>query len=143
MNKEVNKKVAKEILKGLKWTFLVNFIVLVVFGVLLVFIMEEYLRWFGIPFVTPAGYGLLFGAALLGYACTSFMAWQQTEWEKVKIVVLMLIAWHMLGVFIFFLVGNFLLVTYLYIIAGKNNELDLSHFFFWIPRSIQLFLYKA
>jgi hypothetical protein len=101
-NKEVIRKVAKEILKGLKWTFLLNFIVFVIFGVLLFFLMEEYLAWFSLPFVLPAGYGLLFGAALLGYASASFIAWQQTEWEKVKIVVLMEIVWHMLGVYIFF-----------------------------------------
>jgi len=100
-NKEVNTKMAKEILKGLKWTFLLNFIVFVVFGTLLFFLDEQYMAWFSIPYLPPTGYGILFGAALLGYASASFMAWQQTEWEKVKIVVLMEIVWHMFGVFVF------------------------------------------
>ncbi|MFX1417538.1 MAG: hypothetical protein ACFE9N_01315 [Promethearchaeota archaeon] len=93
---------AKEILKGLKWTFLVNFIVFVVFGALLFFLVEDYMAWFSIPFLAPIGYGGLFGGALLGYGSASFIAWQQTEWEKVKIVVIMQIVWHMVGVYTFF-----------------------------------------
>jgi hypothetical protein len=93
---------AKEILKGLKWTFLVNFIVFAVFGVLLFFLVEDYMEWFSIPFLAPIGYGGLFGGALLGFASASFIAWQHTEWEKVKIVVIMQIVWHMVGVYTFF-----------------------------------------
>jgi hypothetical protein len=90
----------KEILKGLKWTFFMNFIVFVVFGALILFLVEEFMAWFNLPYLV-IGYGALFGGALLGYASASFIAWQQTEWEKVKIVVLMQIVWHMLGVFVF------------------------------------------
>ena len=92
----------KEISKGLKWTFFINFIVSLVFGVLLFFLVETYLDWFGIPFQALFVFGGLFGGALLGYASASFIAWQQTEWEKVKIVVIMNIVWDMLGAFIFF-----------------------------------------
>ncbi|MFX0141406.1 MAG: hypothetical protein ACFFDN_47650 [Candidatus Hodarchaeota archaeon] len=93
----------KEISKGLKWIFLINFIYSLVFGVLLFFMVEIYLGWFGIPFQSPffLSFGGLFGGILLGYASASFMAWKQTEWEKVKIVVIMNIIWNMLGAFIF------------------------------------------
>ena len=92
-----------EISKGLKRTFLINFIVSLVFGILLFFMVDIYLGWFGVTFNVPFFFmGGLFGGALLGYACASFLAWQQTEWEKVKIVVIMEIVWHMLGVYIFF-----------------------------------------
>ncbi|MFX0001594.1 MAG: hypothetical protein ACFE9Q_09720 [Candidatus Hodarchaeota archaeon] len=92
-----------EISKGLKRTFLINFIVSLVFGILLFFMVDIYLDWFGVHFNVPFSFmGGLFGGALLGYACASFIAWQQTEWDKVKIVVIMEIVWHILGVYIFF-----------------------------------------
>jgi hypothetical protein len=37
------------------------------------------------------------GAALLGFAASSFLAYRQTIWEKVKIVVQMEIVWCILG----------------------------------------------
>ncbi|UCC20155.1 MAG: hypothetical protein JSV62_02405 [Promethearchaeota archaeon] len=79
---------AKKILKGLKWTFFLNFIVFVIVGAILFFLVEDFTDWFG--------------KALLGFASASFIAWQQTEWEKVKILVIMQIVWHMLGVYTFF-----------------------------------------
>ena len=79
---------AKKILKGLKWTFFLNFIVFVVVGAILFFLVEDFIDWFG--------------KALLGYAGGSFIAWQQTEWEKVKLIVIIQIVWHMLGVYTFF-----------------------------------------
>ncbi|MFW9951211.1 MAG: hypothetical protein ACFFKA_13915 [Candidatus Thorarchaeota archaeon] len=92
----------KEISKGLKWTFFTNYIVSLVFGVLLFFLVETYLGWFGIPFTAPFVFGGLFGGALLGYASASFIAWKQTEWESVKITVIMEVVFNMLGAFIFF-----------------------------------------
>jgi hypothetical protein len=96
----------KKISKGLKWTFLINFIVYVVFGVLLFFLIEEYLRWLGISihpllWFAPFYFGGLFGGVLLAFASASFFAWQQTEWERVKIIVMMNIVWGALGTFIF------------------------------------------
>ena len=92
----------KEISKGLKWTFFINFIVSLVLGVLLFLLVEIYLEWFGITFRAPFFFGGLFGGILLGYASASFIAWQQTEWEKVKIVMIMNIVWNLLGAFTFF-----------------------------------------
>ncbi|MFX0001772.1 MAG: hypothetical protein ACFE88_16800 [Candidatus Hermodarchaeota archaeon] len=100
----------KEISKGLKWTFLIYFVVSLIFGVLLFFLVEKYLEWFGIVlFYSPIVeifpnlfYGGLFGGALLAFAIASFFAWREIEWEKVKIVMIMNIVWNMLGAFIFF-----------------------------------------
>lgn len=92
----------KKISKGLKLTFLINFFVSLIFGVLLFFLVEEYMGWFGISFTAPYYFGDLFGGALLGFAIASFMAWKQTEWENVKITVIMEIAWLSLGAYIFF-----------------------------------------
>ena len=96
----------KLISKGLKWTFFINFIVYVVFGVVLFFLMEDYLEWIGIPyfmpvFSSPFYFGPLFGGALLAFASVFFFAWRQKEWENVKIVMLMNIVWNMLGAFVF------------------------------------------
>ena len=92
----------KEISKGLKRTFLINFIVSLVFGVLLFFLPEIYLEYTGISFQTPFLFGGLFGGALLAFACASFLAWRETEWERIKIVMIMHIIWNMLGAFVFF-----------------------------------------
>ena len=94
----------KEISKWLKRTFFINFIVSLVFGVLLFFLIEVYLGWLDIPFQPPFAIGGFFGGALLAFASASFLAWQQTEWEKVKIVVIMNIVWNLLGAYIFFFV---------------------------------------
>jgi hypothetical protein len=98
----VNKKMVNEISKGLKWTFFFNFIVTLVFGVLLFFLIEVYLGWLGIFYQAPFVFGGLFGGALLAFSIASFIAWKETEWEKVKIVVIINIVWNMLGAFIFF-----------------------------------------
>jgi hypothetical protein len=95
----------KKISKGLKWTFFINCIVSLVFGVLLFFLVEVYLGWLGILFQAPFFFGGLFGGALLTFASASFIAWKQTEWENVKIVVIMTIVWNMLGAYIFFWVA--------------------------------------
>jgi len=94
---------ATEISKGLKWTFFINFIVSLVFGVLLFFLVEVYLGWLGIDnFQVPFNIGGFFGGALLAFSSASFIAWKQTEWEKVKILVIMNIVWNMLGAYIFY-----------------------------------------
>ncbi|MFX1419424.1 MAG: hypothetical protein ACFE9N_10935 [Promethearchaeota archaeon] len=92
----------KEISKWLKRTFFINSIVSLVFGVFLFFLVEVYLRWLGKSFQPPFAIGGFFGGALLAFASASFLAWQQTEWEKVKIVVIVNIVWNLLGTYIFF-----------------------------------------
>ncbi len=97
----------KKVSKELKRTFFLNFIVSLVFGVLLFFMPNIYLGWFGIsyppfPPFPPFVFGGLFGGALLAFASASFFAWKETEWEKVKIIMIMHIVWNMFGAFVFF-----------------------------------------
>jgi hypothetical protein len=87
----------KKIKPGLKYTFLAHFIVALVFGLAYLLIPETYGELFGWPVVDPAIYRLL-GAALLGYGTSSILAYRETAWEKVIIVVRMEIVWLALGV---------------------------------------------
>jgi hypothetical protein len=48
------------------------------------------------PIKEPAMYRLI-GAALLGYTASSWWAYKETAWDKVKIVVQMEIVWAILG----------------------------------------------
>jgi hypothetical protein len=48
------------------------------------------------PVTEPPIYRLL-GAAILGFGTSSWLAYKETAWEKVRIVVQMEIAWTILG----------------------------------------------
>jgi hypothetical protein len=48
------------------------------------------------PVQEPAAYRLI-GAAILGFAASSWLAHRETAWERVKIVVLMEMVWTILG----------------------------------------------
>jgi hypothetical protein len=86
----------KQIVSGLKTTFLVHFIVAVIFGLIYLLIPEVWGNMINWPVKDPPVYRLL-GAALLGFAVSSWFAYKETAWEKVKIVVQMEIAWTILG----------------------------------------------
>jgi uncharacterized protein YjeT (DUF2065 family) len=86
----------KQIPSGLKTTFLVHFIVALIFGLIYLLIPEVWgnlIKW---PTQEPAVYRLV-GAAILGFGTSSWLAYKETAWEKVKIVVQMEIVWTILG----------------------------------------------
>jgi uncharacterized protein YjeT (DUF2065 family) len=87
----------KEISHGLKITFLVHFVVAVVFGLVFLLIPEMLLRMMGALIREPSTFRLL-GAALIAFAASSWFAYRETVWQRVKIVVQMEIVWTVLGV---------------------------------------------
>ena len=89
----------KKIKPGLKYTFLAHFIVGLIFGLVYLLIPQTYETMFRWPVPDPLVYRLL-GAALLGFATSSILAYRETAWEKVIIVVRMEIVWLALAVLV-------------------------------------------
>jgi signal transduction histidine kinase len=81
----------------LKITFLVHVIVAGVFGLVFLLIPEMFGGMMGAPIKEPSTFRLL-GAALVAFAASSWFAYRETVWERVKIVVQMEIVWTILGV---------------------------------------------
>jgi len=86
----------KKIKPGLKYTFLAHFIVALLFGLAFLLIPQVYADLFGWSQMDP-DLARLLGAALLGYGTSSILAYRETAWEKVIIVVRMEIVWTALG----------------------------------------------
>ena len=82
--------------QGLKTTFLIHFIVALLFGLGYLLIPTTVGNWYGLDVQEPAIYRLL-GGALLGFAASSWLSYQATDWESVRIVVVMEIVWTVLG----------------------------------------------
>ena len=87
----------KQIPNGLKITFLVHLIVAVIFGVGFLLIPEMLTEMLGARTIEPSTFRLV-GAALLAFGVSSWLAYRQPVWEKVKIVVQLEIVWTILGV---------------------------------------------
>ena len=87
----------KQIPYGLKITFLVHVIVAGIFGLVFLLIPEMFGGMMGAPIKEPSTFRLL-GAALVAFAASSWFAYRETVWERVKIVVQMEIVWTILGV---------------------------------------------
>jgi hypothetical protein len=88
-----------QISQGLKTTFLIHFIIALLFG----------LGFLLIPATLGSMYGLqtqqldisrLLGGALLGYGVSSWLCYRATEWKSVQVVVQMEIFWTILGTLI-------------------------------------------
>ena len=87
----------KQIPKGLKITFLVHFITAGIFGAGFLLIPEMLTEMLGARAMEPSTFRLV-GAAMLAFAASSWLAYRQPVWEKVKIVVQIEIVWTVLGV---------------------------------------------
>ena len=87
----------KQIPKGLKITFLVHFITAGIFGAGFLLIPEMLTEMLGARTMEPSTFRLV-GAAMLAFAASSWLAYRQPAWEKVKIVVQIEIVWTVLGV---------------------------------------------
>ena len=92
---------ATKISKPLKWTFFIHFIVTLFFGVVFTMLVDFYLGIIGWPYFDPITLQL-FGFTFYAFSLSSFIAWKETEWEKVKTIVIMEIAWFMGGVYVMF-----------------------------------------
>lgn len=78
--------------KLLKIGFLVHFFVAVIFGLTFTIAIEYYQTLTGWPFLDPIT-GRVLGAVFLGLAVASLLAWRETKWAHVKIVVQMEVVW--------------------------------------------------
>jgi hypothetical protein len=87
----------KQVPYGLKITFLVHFVVAVVFGVGFLLMPAMLTEMVGARTMEPSTFRLL-GAALLAFGASSWFAYREKLWERVKIVVQMEIVWTILGV---------------------------------------------
>lgn len=85
-----------EIKPNFKYIFLGHFFIAIIFGVLLLL----FPLWFAGIVNWPSEelyFTRLSGAMFLGLGAGSFLAFRETEWERVKIVVLLEIVWLFLG----------------------------------------------
>ena len=85
-----------KISQGLKTTFLIHFIVALLFGLGFLFMPVLVGSWYGLNVQEPDTYRLL-GAVMLGFAVSSWFAYRATDWESVRIVVVMELVWTILG----------------------------------------------
>ena len=85
-----------KISQGLKTTFLVHFIVALLFGLSFLFMPVLVGSWYGLNVQEPDTYRLL-GTAMLGFAVSSWFAYRATDWESVRILVVMELVWTVLG----------------------------------------------
>jgi hypothetical protein len=85
-----------QISPGLKITFLVHAIVSLIVGLIYLLIPEQFGNLIGWSVQEPAPYQLV-GAAVLGFAASSWFSYRAAAWEQVRVVVLMEIVWTILG----------------------------------------------
>ena len=85
-----------EISNILKYTFLLHFIVSIIFGFVFFLIPEFYSDAVGWPFNDPAATRGL-GSAFIGFAITSLFGYMAGSWEEVKIVVIGEIVFTLFG----------------------------------------------
>jgi hypothetical protein len=86
----------KPISSGLKYTFLVHFIVGLLFGLVYLLVPGFWLNIAGIPAVDDLPYRLI-GAAILGFSASSWLSYKAAVVAKVKILVLAEIVWTVLA----------------------------------------------
>lgn len=80
----------------LKYIFLINFIVCIIFGVIF-FLSPEYISSAtGWPFLDPTA-GRIMGSMFLGYGLASLCGYRATDWSEVKIIVIANIIWCLFG----------------------------------------------
>ena len=89
-------KMVDQISKQLNIMFLIHFFVSILFGIVFLIFVEGFVAFIQWPYLDPV-VGRLLGAALIGFAATSLLAWRETEWAKVKIIVQMEIVWCAIG----------------------------------------------
>jgi hypothetical protein len=83
-------------LKGIKVTFLIHFIVGLIMGIVFLLFPIEFGTLMGLSIGEPEMWRLL-GAAVTGFAISSIFAAREKEWVKVKILVEAEIIWTILG----------------------------------------------
>jgi hypothetical protein len=74
----------------------VHFVLGLIFGLIYLLIPVAWGNLVNWPVQEPAAYRLI-GAALLGFAASSWWSYRESAWERVKIVVQMEMVWTILG----------------------------------------------
>lgn len=87
---------AGQISKQLKIMFLVHFFVSIIMGLVFLIFVESFTALIQWPNADPVA-GRLLGASLLAFSTSSLLAWRETEWLKVKLIVQMEIVWCAVG----------------------------------------------
>jgi hypothetical protein len=90
----------KTVSQGLKITFLVHFVVGLFFGLVNLVVPEQWGDLTNWPVTDPVAFRLI-GAAILGFATSSFLAYRETDWERVIIIVRAEIVWTALATLVF------------------------------------------
>ncbi|MFW9896005.1 MAG: hypothetical protein ACFFD7_09410 [Candidatus Thorarchaeota archaeon] len=85
-----------EIMKELKYTFLAQLIVYLVFGIFFTFFVQQYVDLFSWPNYDPTA-GRFIGVMFLSFAFVEFLAFRETDWEKVEMFVLLNMLISILG----------------------------------------------
>ncbi|MFX1456028.1 MAG: hypothetical protein ACFFDB_11705 [Promethearchaeota archaeon] len=88
-----------EIMKELKYTFLAQLIVYLVFGIFFTFFVQQYVDLFSWPNYDPTA-GRFIGVMFLSFAFVEFLAFRETDWEKVEMFVLLNMLISILGAII-------------------------------------------
>lgn len=90
----------KQVLPGLRTTFWVHLVVGAIFGLGYLLIPTVVAGIVGMQVADEVPFRLV-GAAILGFAASSWWAAHETEWERVKIVVEMEIVWTVLATLVY------------------------------------------
>lgn len=90
---------AKEVSKGLKLWFLISAIVGLIFTIIYLMFLEIYWIMVDWPYFDPI-FGRILGATLLTMSVISLLAYRETEWENVKLIVIFSALWQILVVII-------------------------------------------
>ncbi len=80
----------------MKTTFLIHAILGTLFGLAYLLIPKKFGSFLNWQVMEPEAYRIV-GAAILGFAASSWLAYSASAWEQVKIVVQMEIVWTILG----------------------------------------------
>ncbi|MFX1281550.1 MAG: hypothetical protein ACFFA3_19530 [Promethearchaeota archaeon] len=93
------------ILKELKYLFLVQLFVFLIFGVFFTFFIEQYTELFSWPDLDPTA-GRFIGVMFLSFAFVEFLVYRESEWDNVEIFVILDLLICILGAIIQ-LIGTF------------------------------------
>ena len=86
----------QQITSGLKIAFLIHFIIAGLFGLQHLLAPRLWTDLAGIEITETVTWRVI-GAALIGFAVSSWLAYREEIWERVRIVVIMEIVWSSLG----------------------------------------------
>ena len=121
----------KNIPSGLKIVFVVHMVVGAIFGVLFVLILELWGNLIGWEGKDPLIHWFL-GAAVWGLTASSWFAYREKLWERIKIAVQMELVWLILGALIslygFFLADAPALGSWLYFVVFAGLAAAFSFF---------------